>query len=146
MNRLLITSAFSVLVLVGSTFTGLALYRERVFAANPSNWETDYRQIHNLSDFRTEPAALGMTSYSYVADGRRHYFAGGPFMRGSVSTLVLEANPGQPGYAEVWTSYVKPWGIYHRRLGRGGLTLMAPRQRWVVHLPSEITTSRPPIT
>ncbi len=146
MNRLLFTSAFSVLVLAASTFTGLALYRERVFAANPNNWETDYRQIHNVTDFRAEPAGLGVTSYSYVADGKWHYFSGGSFMRGDVTTYVLEASPGEPGYAEVWTSYIKPWGIYHRRLGRGGFTVMAPRQRWVVHLPSEITTSQPPTT
>lgn len=132
-----------ILILLTGSFFVFQLYYELGFGSNPENWQKETRRIEGvttLEEVKQGSLQKHGTCFHYVSSSKEEcinsYYNSGRVM------WMYDLKAGQSGYAEVETSYLKPLGIYKRRMENGGLVISCPTDKWVFHLPSGYSVKR----
>ena len=124
-----------IIFLLFGCYITFQLYYELGFGGNPANWQEEVRRVEGvtvLEEVKQGSLQKHGTCFLYIS---QHEDGCIPTHHSSDRVeWVYDLEYGQKAYAEVKTSYLKPYGIYKRRMEHGGLALSCPRIKWVFHL------------
>lgn len=132
-----------VIFLLFGCFLVFQLHYELGFGGNPANWQKETRRVEGvtvLEEVKQGSLQKHGTCFRYISQTEEGCV--NPYYDSGRVAWVYDLKEGQKAYAEVETSYLKPYGIYGRRMERGGLVISCPTDKWIFHLPPGYSVKR----
>ena len=129
-------------LLLFGCFLVFQLYYELGFGNNPTNWQKEVRRIDGvivLEEVRQGSLQKHGTCFHYISKFQEECISS--YHDPGRVTWIYDLKAGE-GYAEVETSYLKPFGIHKQRMESGGIILRCPIDKWVFHLPPNYFVKR----